>query len=54
MTTTLRRKNAKRSIMIFREYRKVPVLMEPKNCKIISMVSKPTFNPNYIKENWES
>lgn len=30
------------------------VVMEPKTGKILAMVSKPTFDPNTLNENWES
>ncbi len=36
------------------DYRGAVVLMEPSTGKILAMVSKPDFNPNYIAENWDS
>ncbi len=30
------------------------VVMEPSTGKVLAMVSKPDFNPNYIAENWDS
>ncbi len=30
------------------------VVMEPGTGKILTMVSKPTYNPNHVNENWES
>ncbi len=36
------------------DYSGAVVLMEPSTGKILAMVSKPDFNPNYIAENWDS
>lgn len=48
--TTLNARMQKEAYDLLGNRKGAIVLMEPKTGKIISMVSKPTFNPNYIKK----